>query len=147
MYGDMAFMDGLHFSGPARKFLDNLRPSRARGGSVPRTLSQGEKQRIVIPLSYRDNYLQGLRALSRNGNPQALVRVLDFAQAYAAAIDWSDLRTAERMLEATNAFVEPEADMRFEYHDYDARGDTLFQRALTGTAARRSPKGSVCAPV
>ena len=34
--------------------------------------------------------------------------MLDFAQAYAAAIDWSDLKTAERMLEETNAFVEPE---------------------------------------
>lgn len=66
------------------------------------------EQRIVIPLSYRDNYLQGLRALSRNGNPQPLIRVLEFAQAYAAAIDWSDLRTAEAMLEQTNAFVEPE---------------------------------------
>lgn len=51
---------------------------------------------------------QGLRALSRNGDPQPLIRVLDFAQAYAAAIDWSDLKTAERMLEETNAFVEPE---------------------------------------
>jgi hypothetical protein len=71
-------------------------------------LTAAGEQRIVIPLSYRDNYLQGLRALSRNGNPRPLIRVLDFAQEYAAAIDWSDLRTAERMLEATNAFVEPE---------------------------------------
>jgi hypothetical protein len=39
--------------------------------------------------------------------------VLDFAQAYAAAIDWSDLRTAESMLEQTNAFLTPEdADER-----------------------------------
>ena len=48
------------------------------------------EQRIVIPIVYRDNYLQGLRALSRNANPQPLIRVLDFAQAYAAAIDWSE---------------------------------------------------------
>ena len=38
----MPFMDGLHFSGPARKFLDNLRPSRARNGDAPRTLSRAE---------------------------------------------------------------------------------------------------------
>lgn len=71
-------------------------------------LSAVEEQRIVIPIVYRDDYLQGLRALSRNGNPQPLIRVLDFAQAYTAAIDWSDLRIAELMLEQTDAFVEPE---------------------------------------
>jgi hypothetical protein len=71
-------------------------------------LSTAGEQRIVIPIIYRDDYLQGLRALSRSGNPQPLIRVLDHAQNYAAAIDWSDLRTAERMLEETNAFVPPD---------------------------------------
>jgi hypothetical protein len=76
-------------------------------------LSTADKQRIVIPLVYRDEYLQGLRALSRNSNPRPLIRVLDYAQRYAAAIDWSDLRVAERMLEQTNAFVTPDvADER-----------------------------------
>jgi hypothetical protein len=72
-------------------------------------LSASDEQRIVIPIVYRDDYLQGLRALSRNGNPQPLIRALDFAQAYGAAIDWSDLRIAERTLERTNALLTPEA--------------------------------------
>jgi len=71
-------------------------------------LSAAGLQRIAIPLSYRDNYLQGLRALSRGGDPRPLVRVLDFAQRYAAAIDWSELATAEAALRATNAFVTPD---------------------------------------
>jgi Fic/DOC family len=50
-------------------------------------LSAAGLQRIVIPLCYRDNYLQGLRALSRDGNPTPLIRILDFAQEYAAAIE------------------------------------------------------------
>lgn len=70
-------------------------------------MSAAGLQRIVIPLSYRDNYLQGLRALSRDGNPAPLVRILDFAQQYAAEIDWRDLRTAEGMLRRTNALVPP----------------------------------------
>jgi Fic/DOC family protein len=70
-------------------------------------LSAAGLQRIVIPLSYRDNYLQGLRALSRDGNPTPFVRILDFAQEYAAAIDWRNLRTAEAMLRRTNALVPP----------------------------------------
>jgi len=90
-----------------------VHPFTDGNGRVGRVLMNAEltaagEQRIVIPIVYRDNYLQGLRALSRNGNPQPLIRVLDFAQAYAAAIDWSDLREAERMLEATNAFVTPD---------------------------------------
>jgi hypothetical protein len=70
-------------------------------------LSAAGLQRIVIPLSYRDNYLQGLRALSRDGNPAPLVRILDFAHQYAAAIDWRDLKTAAAMLRRTNALVPP----------------------------------------
>ncbi len=93
--------------------IGEVHPFTDGNGRVARILMNAElsavgEQRIVIPIVYRDNYLQGLRALSRNGNPQALVRVLDFAQAYSAAIDWSDLPTAERMLEQTNALLTPE---------------------------------------
>jgi hypothetical protein len=71
-------------------------------------LSAAGEQRIVIPIVYRDDYLQSLRALSHSANPQPLIRVLDYAQGYAAAIDWSDRATAVRMLEETNAFVPPD---------------------------------------
>jgi hypothetical protein len=98
--------------------IGEVHPFTDGNGRVARVLMNAElsaagEQRIVIPIVYRDNYLQGLRALSRNANPQPLIRVLDFAQAYTAAIDWSDLRTAESLLEQTNAFVTPEeADER-----------------------------------
>lgn len=71
-------------------------------------LSAVDEQRIVIPLVYRDEYLQGLRALSRGSDPQPLIRVLDHAQEYAAAIEWHDLGLAERMLGETNALVPPD---------------------------------------
>lgn len=71
-------------------------------------LSAAGEQRILIPLSYRDDYLGGLRALSRSGNARPLVRVLDFAQRYATGIDWSEQMTAQRMLAETNAFVPPD---------------------------------------
>jgi Fic family protein len=93
--------------------VGEVHPFTDGNGRVARVLMNAEltaagEQRIVIPIVYRDNYLQGLRALSRNGNPRPLIRVLDFAQEYAKSIDWSDLRRAEQMLEATNAFLEPE---------------------------------------
>jgi hypothetical protein len=71
-------------------------------------LSAVGEQRIVIPIVYREDYLGGLRALSRSGNPQPLIRILQHAQDYSAAIDWGDLPRAERMLEQTNAFVAPD---------------------------------------
>jgi hypothetical protein len=71
-------------------------------------LSAAGLHRILIPISYRIDYLQSLRALSHDGNARPLVRVLEFAQRFATAIDWSDRRLAERMLAGGNAFVPPE---------------------------------------
>jgi hypothetical protein len=71
-------------------------------------LSAAGLQRILIPISYRDDYLQGLRALSLGEDPRPLVRVLEFAQRYAFGIEWDELRDAERMLATSNAFVLPE---------------------------------------
>jgi hypothetical protein len=87
-----------------------VHPFTDGNGRVARVLMNSELtaaglQRIVIPLPYRRDYLQGLRALSRGARPQPLLRVLDYAQQYAAEIDWSDLRIAEAMLNSTNAFV------------------------------------------
>ena len=98
--------------------IGEVHPFTDGNGRVARVLMNAElstagEQRIVIPIVYRDDYLQALRTMSRNADPRPLVRVLDFAQAYAEAIDWSDLSAAERVLEQTNAFVTPDlADER-----------------------------------
>ncbi len=90
-----------------------VHPFTDGNGRVGRVLMNAEltaagAQRALIPIVYRDNYLQGLRGLSQGANPKPLIRVLDFAQQYAAAIDWSDLKQAEQMLEESNAFVTPD---------------------------------------
>lgn len=57
--GDMPYL-GLHLAGPARLYLDNLRPSRARSG-VSRTLRREEiEQRLD-----RDARIQGDASLNR----------------------------------------------------------------------------------
>jgi hypothetical protein len=75
------------------------------------------ENRIIVPTVYRDNYLMALKALSQNGIARALVRTMDFAQRYTAAIDFSELETARFMLERTYAFVDP--------NDADASGVRL----------------------
>lgn len=66
------------------------------------------EERIVIPTVYCGNYMSALRALSQNGNPEPLVRTLDFAQRYSHAIDWSDFDGAWEALKRTNAFEDGE---------------------------------------
>ena len=71
----------------------------------------GGEERILIPTIYRSNYLSALKALSLVQNPKPLVRTLDFAQRWVAAVPWSDLARTERALAACNAFMDPsEAD-------------------------------------
>ncbi len=74
-------------------------------------LVAGAEERIIIPTVFRGNYLAALRALSRTGRPEPLMRVLDYAQRWTIAVDWSSLDVAERELEACYAFMDSdEAD-------------------------------------
>jgi len=116
-------VEGFHFyaglpPGLARAIflmflVAEVHPFTDGNGRVARVLMNAELtaaglQRIVIPLPYRSDYLQGLRALSRGARPHPLVRVLDYAQQYATGIIWSDLEVAEAALSTTNAFVPPD---------------------------------------
>ena len=75
-------------------------------------LVAGGSTRIIIPTVFREEYLQGLRSLSRQQHPDVLIAVLDFAQRWVAALDWSDLASVERQLVACHAFERPGSDIR-----------------------------------
>ena len=49
-------------------------------------LVAGGEERIIIPTVYRANYLSALKALSQNDIPEPLIRTLDFAQKWTAAV-------------------------------------------------------------
>lgn len=69
-------------------------------------LVAGGEQKIIIPTVYRNNYLSALKALSHTGKSTPLIRTLDFAQKYTAAIPWDEFDTARAALQATNAFTD-----------------------------------------
>jgi hypothetical protein len=69
-------------------------------------LSAADQQRVLVPTIYRLNYLQALRALSRNANPDPVAKVIDFAQRYGQAVDFSSIRAGRAELEATHAFLD-----------------------------------------
>ena len=65
------------------------------------------EERIVIPTVYRANYLSALKALSQNGRPEPLIRMLDFAQKWTVAVDWRSVEETRRELDDCNAFLDP----------------------------------------
>ena len=76
-------------------------------------LSAAGQCRVLIPLCFRSDYLGALRALSRQGNPEPLIRAIDRAQRWTSLVDWSTMDAALAQLRETNALVPPEeADER-----------------------------------
>ena len=70
-------------------------------------LAAADEERIVIPTVTRAIHLSALRALSRSGRPEPLIRMLDYAQRWTAAVDWRSVAETRRELEAGNAFLDP----------------------------------------
>jgi Fic/DOC family len=96
--------------------ISEVHPFADGNGRVARIMMNAElvaagENRIIVPTVYRNNYLMALKALSQNVVTGALVRVIDFAQKYTAAVDFSDLDRARLGLDRTHAFADPnEAD-------------------------------------
>jgi hypothetical protein len=70
-------------------------------------LVAGDEQRAIIPTILRNDYLRGLRRLSRQDRPDLFVAVLDRARRWTSRMDWSGPPpTTRRLLERSNAFVD-----------------------------------------
>ena len=54
------------------------------------------------------DYLGALRAMSRQSNPDPLLRMADRAQRWASLVDWSTMPRAVVQLEQCNALVAPD---------------------------------------
>jgi hypothetical protein len=81
-------------------------------------LTAGGQQRIVVPTALRDDYLAGLRRLTRHDDPEVYIKTLRFAHDYTAAIDWSTFEAAEADLRETHAFEnEPRPGERLRIPD------------------------------
>lgn len=68
----------------------------------------------IIPSVYRDDYLTGLRVLTRQGHANPLIEVLDFAQKYTAAIAFPNYDRVLATLRATNAMETPQLDLELQ---------------------------------
>lgn len=77
-------------------------------------LQAAEQMRIIVPTVCREDYLLGLRNLSRNSDSLPLVKFLERLQRFSNSIQFEDLANAQTQLEEANAFSEPdEAQLHF----------------------------------
>lgn len=94
--------------------IAEIHPFADGNGRIARIAMNGElvaagEARIVIPTAMRGSYVSALRALSLNGRPEALIRVLDYLQRWTAAINWRSIEDAKQVLTDCNAFLDPDA--------------------------------------
>lgn len=91
--------------------VSEVHPFADGNGRIARIMSNAElvaagEERILVPTVYRANYLSALKALSQAENPEPLVRTLDFAQRWVAAMPWADLESTRAALERGHAFMD-----------------------------------------
>jgi len=70
-------------------------------------LSAVKLARIIIPIVFRDDYMTGIRTITRNQDDAAYVRMLVRAQDFSRRLDFMDYYAAYQQLKAANAFEEP----------------------------------------
>lgn len=71
-------------------------------------LQTAEQMRIIVPTVCRDDYILGLRNLSRHAEPLPLIRFLERLQRFTHSIGFQNLAGAQAQLERANAFSEPD---------------------------------------
>ena len=91
--------------------VSEIHPFTDGNGRIARIMMNCEfvstgQQRVLIPIIYRNNYLQALKALSNGRAAEPLCAVLQFAQKYAAQIPWNDYENAISVLTETHAFMD-----------------------------------------
>jgi hypothetical protein len=101
----------LHF------LVSEVHPFADGNGRISRLTMNAELEsagmtRVVVPTGYREDYLGTLRAASNDGHFAGMVSAFRHALRWTARMDFSARETAEPLLEATNALVDPVTAVR-----------------------------------
>ena len=97
--------------------LTEVHPFTDGNGRIARAFMNAElvaagERRVIVPTVYRDDYLGGLRALSRQDHPMPFMLMLDQAQRFTGSVRWEDYAAALADLAAANAMAPPEEGVR-----------------------------------
>lgn len=77
-------------------------------------LSAAGQSRIIVATVFRQDYLDGLRMLTRQDDATVFIKAMRYAHDFSASIDFSDYGDAKRQLEEANAFSEPDSAHRLQ---------------------------------
>ncbi len=77
-------------------------------------LHTGGQSWIIIPPVFRQDYLDGLRLLSRQDDSTVFIKAMRYAHDFTASIDFTDYAEAKRQLNEANAFEEPDSPRRLQ---------------------------------
>lgn len=107
-----ALSDGFARAAFAMFLVAEVHPFSDGNGRVARALANAEltaarQQRLIIPIVFRDDYLQALRAMSRLEAPAPFIKVLSRAQEWAASVNWTSGASAKTDLKRTHALLTP----------------------------------------
>ncbi|AOS84331.1 cell filamentation protein Fic [Chlorobaculum limnaeum] len=67
-------------------------------------LSVVNASRIIVPTLFREEYLDCLRVLTRQGKPEPFIEAMQYIQQWTAAFDYTDLDRVINQMKACNAF-------------------------------------------
>jgi len=108
-------------------------------------LLRGDQAHVIIPTVYRDDYINGMRSLTRRHDPAPITRATLRAQETSAQIQ---VPTAAEAIEAwakVNAFMRPGANARLEKYDpgteIEWRGDMPAPKSYW--QAEEKPEGLI----
>lgn len=110
-------------------------------------LLQADQAHVIIPTVFRDDYIGGMRSLTRRGDPAPITRACLRAQETTAAIQVPTVDDAIIAWAKTNAFMKPNANARLEVYDpateIDWRGE--MPAPVSYWEAEENP-GSILSP-
>jgi hypothetical protein len=89
--------------------ISEVHPFNDGNGRISRIMMNAElvhadQSKIIIPTVFRDDYLNGLRRLTRRGDPSVLIKALSRVRLFSANIVGDDFEKTRKYLEQTNAF-------------------------------------------
>ncbi len=91
--------------------ISEVHPFLDGNGRLARVMMNAEltntaQTKIIIPTVYREDYLGGLRKLSRNQDATVYIRMLNKAQAFSNTLLGDDMTAMEVVLQQSHAFTE-----------------------------------------
>jgi len=96
--------------------ISEVHPFNDGNGRVARVMMNAElvkagQSKIIIPNVFRIDYLGALRKLTRQGEPDVYIRMLQRARQFSATLKGKDIDVMQQLLTESNAFSESEGDI------------------------------------